>query len=244
MFKKFVAITLAALVIASVVTGCGEDTEVTKSADIIYEHDYSLPSPIKFLNPPKPSANVDFGDYAVPRFWGEDSGFEGVAAYDFDLEGYLMAYGAREVQLLKSDLQEAIYGVKFQNGIILGLYFSCKPESAGVGCVLTEVVVTAGTPDYPIISYDTLKNAATRKWSETFNFYGNHGAIRKAYCTEEFIENNSPYLLNFNNNTSFYSDANALLYVQLDFDDVFKKTVAPYVTAKRISLEKDPLENK
>ena len=198
-------------------------------------------------------SEVNFRDYAVPQYTPITATSTAQSGYAFNLGGYLDAYGLTEVsepQFLRNDNNEIVYGVKFENGIMLGLYFynleALDPYYGnGSNYELTKVLVTACKPDFVFMDYDELKNAGTKKvkklasWSREFNFHDRNGKIFEDLYTDFHLPYKVP-----KDSPRIHSDECDTLYVPLDFDDTFKQTVAPYLDLKKAPLSKDPFGDK
>lgn len=71
----------------------------------------------------KGKPKVDVEDYIRYSYSQEDINKENPRRGYFNLEGYLYAYGATEIKYLGVSKGGMAYGVRFKNGIILGMLF-------------------------------------------------------------------------------------------------------------------------
>jgi|GEM_PF-680389 len=181
---------------------------------------------------------------------------------EFDLEGYLTAYGATEIKYLGetkyhgADVRSIMYGVKFENNIVLLMLFPQRLSYDDYYCEydLTDITISACKPDYDFTSYDVIDYASIQdaegltSWSREYYIdemeVTDEDRMSKKYdwlsilCVNKFDEKDK----------SFYSDgpirSGRYLLVPIDFDSIFRKLVVPYLELKRVSFESDPFEDK
>lgn len=220
MFKKFVAIALAALVAASVVTGCGN-------------------------NAGKKDSKIKIENFARRVYMDDDTNRTGKYRVSVDLEGYLNAYGATEIMPVAyyTYLGEAPgYAVKFKNGTVLGLAF--ENISDGDKCYqLSKITIAGCTPEFKCSYYDMLVFPfETRDYQAHWN--------RELYMSwdkntkDDFFGKPESILIDRRMDTIFYPsfpDASELR-LPISFYKAFKSTVVPYLELDNVPLDKDPFK--
>lgn len=239
MFKKFVAIAFAALVAASVVTGCGNNAGNTQ-ADSRTETD-SQPNKAG-----KKDSKIKIENYARRVYMDDDTNRTGKYRVSIDLEGYLNAYGATEIMPVVYDtyLGEApAYAVKFKNGTVLGLAF--ENVSDGDKCYqLSKIMIAGCTPEFKCSYYDTLVFPF-----EARNDYLSHWN-RELYMSwdentkDDFFGKPESILIDRRMDAIFYPsfpDASELR-LPISFYKTFKSTVVPYLELDNVPLDKDPFK--
>ena len=175
---------------------------------------------------------------------------------EFDLEGYLTAYGATEIRYLGADERGIMYGVKFENGIFLRMLFSQHLSYDDYYCDydLTNIAISACKPDYDFTSYDDIDYASFQdveglaSWSKEYYVtdveVDDEDRMSKKYDWLSILRIDKFY----DNDKSFYSDgptkSGRFLLVPIDFDSIFRKLVVPYLELKRVSFESDPFEDR
>ena len=203
---------------------------------------------VKSVDPSK----VKFEDHIIPEIWEKEDGSQVVQGYEFDLEKYLSDYGMTEVKLLKCDEYAMVYSFKFRNNLVLGFYFSPIED----GCFndedyeLTEVVVSACTQDYDVPDYSVLRRAeksnikglATWMRAVDFRYHGGEVDTRFTVPDSNNEDRYEPYFISDGRLISYYESRS--LFVPADFDETFKKYVAPYFKLRTVRFDKDPLKNK
>lgn len=243
--KKLYMILVILILAATLITGCEDDTETEDVYAPNPQNGEYLPAPFVNRTSLRKESEIKLEDY-VTAYSLDD----GSIRYKLSLQQYLDDYGAMETQFFNNDEQEVRFAVRFDNGTILGMSFRNQPDVAADTRELTEVVVTAGKPDYKFTSYEALKNASKlknkklAKWSREFIFYGYNGSIDERYLHwGDSGSDRAPFLVNFNDQSLYFFNDKPL-YLPLDFDYVFKKTVAPYLDMAHVPLRKDPFKDK
>lgn len=220
MFKKFVAIALAALVAASVVTGCGN-------------------------NAGKKDSKIKIENFARREYVNDDTDRTGKYRVSIDLEGYLNAYGATEIMpvVYYTYLGDSpAYAVKFKNGTVLGLAF--ENISDGDKCYqLSKITIAGCTPEFKCSYYDMLVFPfETRDYQAHWN--------RELYMSwdentkDDFFGKPESILIDRRMDTIFYPsfpDASELR-LPISFYKAFKSTVVPYLELDNVPLDKDPFK--
>lgn len=220
MFKKFVAIALAALVAASVVTGCGN-------------------------NAGKKDSKIKIENFARRVYMDDDTNRTGKYRVSVDLEGYLNAYGATEIMpvVYYTYLGDSpAYAVKFKNGTVLGLAF--ENISDGDKCYqLSKITIAGCTPEFKCSYYDMLVFPfETRDYQAHWN--------RELYMSwdentkDDFFGKPESILIDRRMDTIFYPsfpDASELR-LPISFYKAFKSTVVPYLELDNVPLDKDPFK--
>ena len=220
MFKKFVAIALAALVAASVVTGCGN-------------------------NAGKKDSKIKIENFARRVYMDDDTNRTGKYRVSVDLEGYLNAYGATEIMpvVYYTYLGDSpAYAVKFKNGTVLGLAF--EDVSDGDKCYqLSKITIAGCTPEFKCSYYDMLVFPfETRDYQAHWN--------RELYMSwdentkDDFFGKPESILIDRRMDAIFYPsfpDASELR-LPISFYKAFKSTVVPYLELDNVPLDKDPFK--
>lgn len=220
MFKKFVAIALAALVAASTVTGCGN-------------------------NAGKKDSKIKIENFARRVYMDDDTNRTGKYRVSVDLEGYLNAYGATEIMpvVYYTYLGDSpAYAVKFKNGTVLGLAF--ENISDGDKCYqLSKITIAGCTPEFKCSYYDMLVFPfETRDYQAHWN--------RELYMSwdentkDDFFGKPESILIDRRMDTIFYPsfpDASELR-LPISFYKAFKSTVVPYLELDNVPLDKDPFK--
>lgn len=244
MFKKFIAIALIALVTASATTACGDNSADNMSASEA-EEARNLPAPFGNCQATRKDSEVRLEDYVTPCISDGK-----IRWYDFSLQFYLNDYGVLQIQLFNNDEQDIRLATRFGNGVIVGMSFRHQPDVPENAYELTEVVVTAGKPDYRFTTYEALKdtsksrNKKLARWSRVFNYYDMVGVVDERYILRgDLCGKYYPFHVDYHNQ-AFYFFNNKSLFLPLDFDYNFRKTIVPYLDIKKISLKKDPFNDK
>lgn len=220
MFKKFVAIALAALVAASTVTGCGN-------------------------NAGKKDSKIKIENFARRVYMDDGTDRTGKYRVSIDLEGYLNAYGATEIMpvVYYTYLGDSpAYAVKFKNGTVLGLAF--ENISDGDKCYqLSKITIAGCTPEFKCSYYDMLVFPfETRDYQAHWN--------RELYMSwdkntkDDFFGKPESILIDRRMDTIFYPsfpDASELR-LPISFYKAFKSTVVPYLELDNVPLDKDPFK--
>lgn len=202
----------------------------------------------------KPKVKID--DYFEYVCRQDDTKRKHPVLIEFDLEGYLTAYGATEIKYLGADERGIMYGVKFENGIFLRMLFSQHLSYDDYYCDydLTNIAISACKPDYDFTSYDDIDYASFQdveglaSWSKEYYVtdveVDDEENMSKKYDWLSILRVNKFY----EKDKSFYSDgptkSGRFLLVPIDFDSIFRKLVVPYLELKRVSFESDPFEDK
>lgn len=219
MFKKFVAIALAALVAASVVTGCGN-------------------------NAGKKDSKIKIENFAR-RVYMDDTNRTGKYRVSIDLEGYLSAYGATEIMpvIYYTYLGDSpAYAVKFKNGTVLGLAF--ENISDGDKCYqLSKITIAGCTPEFKCSYYDMLVFPfETRDYQAHWNreLYMSWDENTK----DDFFGKPESILIDRRMDTIFYPSFpdTSELRLPISFYKAFKSTVVPYLELDNVPLDKDPFK--
>ena len=289
MFKKFVAIAIAALITAFVVTGCGNNdgatradsrTETSSNVDGgVYSYNESG-SDDSYDSSKEHNSGDENGSYVPPKVGGsrDKSGpnlseiFKGKPKVDveeyirysysqedinkenprrgyFNLEGYLYAYGATEIKYLGVSKGGMAYGVRFKNGIILGMLFYQNQtyDEHYRDYYLYYFVVSAGSPKYEFTNYDSIDYAETEgtegqaSWSRLF-YVDNMRPVDLDYS-----QTHNRFTVLIVDKTvkceSFYTigstTVDGYFYFTSQFDEVFRRCVVPYLSLNNPSLTKD-----
>lgn len=238
MFKKFVAIAFAALVAASVVTGCGNNAGNTQ-ADSRTETDSQS------NKAGKKDSKIKIENYARRVYMDDDTNRTGKYRVSIDLEGYLNAYGATEIMpvVYYTYLGDSpAYAVKFKNGTVLGLAFENVSDGDG-HYQLSKITIAGCTPEFKCSYYDMLVFPfETRDYQAHWN--------RELYMSwdkntkDDFFGKPESILIDRRMDTIFYPsfpDASELR-LPISFYKAFKSTVVPYLELDNVPLDKDPFK--
>ena len=208
----------------------------------------------------KPKVKID--DYFRYVCRQEDTERKHPVSIEFDLEGYLTAYGATKIQYLGeikyqgADGRSIMYGAKFENNIVLLMLFRQRLSYDDYYCEydLTNITISACNPDYDFTSFDNIDYASIQdvegltSWSR--EYYIDEMEVTDGENMSKKYDWLSILLIDkfYDNDKSFYSDGPAktgrYLLVPIDFDSIFRKLVAPYLNLRKVSLKSDPFEDK
>ena len=197
----------------------------------------------------KGKPKVDVEDYIRYSYSQEDINKENPRRGYFNLEGYLYAYGATEIKYLGVSKGGMAYGVRFKNGIILGMLFYQNQtfDEHYRDYYLYYFAVSAGSPKYEFTTYEAIDYALVEStdgqasWSRLFYVDG----MRPVDPDYNQTHNRFTVLDvdKFGKCESFYSvgptTGGRTLYLTAQFDEAFRRSVVPYLTLSNPSLTKD-----
>ena len=203
----------------------------------------------------KPKVKID--DYFRYVWRQGDTEGKHPVGIEFDLEGYLTAYGATKIQYLGANERGILYGAKFQNNIVLRMIFSQRlsyDDDYYLDYDLDSFAISACKPDYDFTTYDDMDDALVQDierlspWSRDYYIdemeVTDEDRMSKKYDWLSILRIDKFY----DNDKSFYSDGptktGRFLLVPIDFDSIFRKLVVPYLELKRVSFESDPFEDR
>ncbi|TWP07897.1 hypothetical protein EUA80_01115 [TM7 phylum sp. oral taxon 351] len=109
----------------------------------------------------KGKPKVDVEKYIKYSYRQADTNKENPVSGFFNLEDYLYAYGATEIKYLGANNGSIAYGVRFKNGIILGMLFNQNQtyDDHYKDYYLYNIAVSAGTPKYEFTTYEAIDYA-------------------------------------------------------------------------------------
>lgn len=197
----------------------------------------------------KGKPKVDVEKYIKYVYRQEDTKKENPVSGLFNLEDYLYAYGATEIKYLGVNNGSLAYGVRFKNGIILGMLFNLNQtyDDHYMDYYLYNFAVSAGTSKYEFTTYNSIDYAETEgtegqaSWSRLF-YVDNMRPVDLDYNQ---THNRFTFLTvdKFGKCESFKSAGptmgSSFLYLTAQFDEVFRRSVVPYLTLSNPSLTKD-----
>jgi len=197
----------------------------------------------------KGKPKVDVEEYIRYSYSQEDINKENPRRGYFNLEGYLYAYGATEIKYLGVSKGGMAYGVRFKNGIILGMLFYQNQtyDEHYRDYYLYYFVVSAGSPKYEFTNYDSIDYAETEgtegqaSWSRLF-YVDNMRPVDLDYS-----QTHNRFTVLIVDKTvkceSFYTigstTVDGYFYFTSQFDEVFRRCVVPYLSLNNPSLTKD-----
>ena len=233
MFKKFVAIAFAALVAASVVTGCGNNAGNTTSV---------ASSKDSRLKPKYPFKNFLVHD--------KDKKEEGYAG-SFDLYTALQKYGATDIRMIEKDLGEednyasVIYAVSFSNGATMFINFNNGNEDMYVLNLLSVRIFRTEQGYIPNYYDDFQKNTNYSKWERSLLVASPEEMQMGTDYDEAHNRDDKKNWLTFSTgNLTGDSDLeNRTFRVNSYFDKVFNSSIAPYLQLEDIPWDEDPFFN-
>lgn len=230
MFKKFVAIALAALVAASVVTGCGNNAGNTASV---------ASSKDSRLKPKYPFENFLVHD--------KDKKEEGYAG-SFDLYSALQQYGATDMYLTSKyysdDYPTSVdYAVKFSNGDMVTFSFVTDLSKDPSVMELSFVNIYKAEQDYIPPNYDDFqRNTKCSKWKRYMRVR-NPEEMQMGedyYETHNMGDKENWFVIPTGNLTGDGEVENRTFVVKSYFDEVFNSSIAPYLQLEDTPWDKDP----
>ena len=197
----------------------------------------------------KGKPKVDVEKYIKYSYRQADTNKENPVSGFFNLEDYLYAYGATEIKYLGVNNGSLAYGVRFKNGIILGMLFNQNQtyDDHYKDYYLYNIAVSAGTPKYEFTTYEAIDYALVEStdgqasWSRLFYVDG----MRPVDPDYNQTHNRFTVLDvdKFGKCESFYSvgptTGGRTLYLTAQFDEAFRRSVVPYLTLSNPSLTKD-----
>lgn len=202
----------------------------------------------------KPKVKID--DYFRYVWRQGDTEGKHPVRIEFDLEGYLTAYGATKIQYLGANDQGIIYGAKFANNIVLLMLFRQRLlyDNYYLDYDLTDITISTCKPDFDFTTYGDMRCVPIQdieglaSWSREYYIdemeVTDEDRMGKKYDWLSILRIDKFY----DNDKSFYSDGptktGRFLLVPIDFDSIFRKLVVPYLELKRVSFESDPFEDK
>lgn len=197
----------------------------------------------------KGKPKVDVEEYIRYSYSQEDINKENPRRGYFNLEGYLYAYGATEIKYLGVSKGGMAYGVRFKNGIILGMLFYQNQtfDEHYRDYYLYYFAVSAGSPKYEFTNYDSIDYAETEgtegqaSWSRLF-YVDNMRPVDLDYS-----QTHNRFTVLIVDKTvkceSFYTigstTVDGYFYFTSQFDEVFRRCVVPYLSLNNPSLTKD-----
>lgn len=232
MFKKFVAIALAALVATSVVTGCGNNAGNTTSV---------ASSKDSRLKPKYPFKNFLVHD--------KDKKEEGYAG-SFDLYAALQKYGATDMYLVFKEYSDdhpvsVGYAVKFSNGDTMSFDFVEDDKDTSI-LKLWNVIIYKTEQGYIPNWYDDFqKNANYSKWKRFLMVI----SPEKVQMGEDYYETHDKedkknwFVIQNGNLTRDSELENRTFIVNSYFDKVFNSSIAPYLQLEDTPWDEDPFLN-
>lgn len=265
MKKLYLAIAILALA-ATLVTGCGNNAGATRADCYDSSKEYNSGDENGSYVPPKVGGSrdksgpnlaeifkgkpkVDVEDYIRYSYSQEDINKENPRRGYFNLEGYLYAYGATEIKYLGVSKGGMAYGVRFKNGIILGMLFYQNQtfDEHYRDYYLYYFAVSAGSPKYEFTNYDSIDYAETEgtegqaSWSRLF-YVDNMRPVDLDYS-----QTHNRFTVLIVDKTvkceSFYTigstTVDGYFYFTSQFDEVFRRCVVPYLSLNNPPLTKD-----
>ena len=197
----------------------------------------------------KGKPKVDVEEYIRYSYSQEDINKENPRRGYFNLEDYLYAYGATEIKYLGVSKGGMAYGVRFKNGIILGMLFYQNQtfDEHYRDYYLYYFAVSAGSPKYEFTNYDSIDYAETEgtegqaSWSRLF-YVDNMRPVDLDYS-----QTHNRFTVLIVDKTvkceSFYTigstTVDGYFYFTSQFDEVFRRCVVPYLSLNNPSLTKD-----
>lgn len=235
MFKKFVAIALAALVAASVVTGCGNNAGNTASV---------ASSKDSRLKPKYPFKNFLVQD--------KDKKKEGYAG-SFDLYAALQKYGATDMYLISKEYSDGYpvsvdYAVKFSNGDTMSFrfveYFSFSDDTYFLDLLSVSIYKTE--QGYVQNWYDDFqKNTNYSKWKRFLMVRDPEEMQMGAdyYETHNRDDKKNWFVIPTGNLTGDGELEKCTFRVNSYFDKVFNSSIVPYLQLEDTPWDEDPFLN-
>lgn len=233
MFKKFVAIALAALVAASVVTGCGNNAGNTASV---------ASSKDSRLKPKYPFKNFLVQD--------KDKKKEGYAG-SFDLYAALQHYGATDMYLVSKDYSDGYpwsveYAVEFSNGDTMSFRFINRFSNDDSFLELNYVDIYQTKQDH-ISNYgiEFQKNANYSKWMRRLQVaYPQEMQMGADYYETHDMDDKKNWLVIPTGNLTRDSELEKYTFrVNSYFDKIFNSSIAPYLQLEDTPWDEDPFLN-
>mgnify|MGYP000958841396 CR=1 FL=1 len=172
----------------------------------------------------------------------------------FDFKSYLEAYGATDldrVYIMNDYIGERLMiFARFPNNVVIEFHYVIDQDTNTAD--LVEIYVYTATSEVPLsqIYYDPssyIKQHILSEWTRQFETINYNPIIVNRYdesdpkyekYSQKFVV--KPYQDNVFS-TRIDSETVRFVTMPVFFDDMFKKTVVPYLKVKNATIEKDPL---